>query len=377
MKLLYITYIDTTAPIASGSSVRAIKMLESFRSLGADVMLLEGWNRKDQRRERSTAVLQMTERLENERPDACYVELPAGPLFFAADRQLLRHLHASGIPIAYFYGDAYWKFPQFRGAESKRSFAESLRDGLVYWAQRSCLKLYQQTARLVYFPSATMAEHFDFAQKRVSFPGCELLPDLTEKQLVSAETGTDDVMTGIYVGGVSYRYGASLLLEAFKQVNADGIKARLLVVCDPNSWQDLPSELRELEQSEWLERHTAFGDDQLRPLYERAQFACLPLRRNIYNDFAMSIKLFEYLTYGKPIVSTNCKQMAAFVEQNGIGVVSADNTAEYAAAIHQMIEDRQLYSDCLAAIVRTRVDNTWEKRARAILDDLEHVAHGK
>lgn len=373
MKLLYITYIDTAAPISSGSSVRAIKMLEAFRSLGVDVMLLEGWNRRDQRRERTKAVLQMMERLRRERPDACYVELPAGPLFFDADRKLLEYLHASDIPIAYFYGDAYWRFPQFRGADTRRSVTELVRDGLIYWAQRSCLKLYQRTASLIYYPSAAMAEHFDFFEKRVSHPGCELLPDLPEGQSVS----DDDVPTGIYVGGVTYRYGASLLLEAFRLVNTEVIKARLLVVCDPLSWQSLPDELRELEQSGWLEHHTAFGDDQLRPLYERAQFACLPLRPNIYNDFAMSIKLFEYLTYGKPIVSTNCQQMAAFVEQNGVGLVAVDEATEYAEAIRRMIEDKQLYSACQKAIVRTRINNTWVARAQAVLDDLYHTLDGK
>lgn len=386
MKLLYITYIDTEDKAASGSSVRALKMLEAFRSLGIEIMLLEGWNRKDQRQERTQAVAAMQERLRTERPDACYVELPSGPLFLHVDRELLRQLRVDGIPIAYFYGDAYWKFPQFRGTGSKRSLTEWLKEGLIYWAQRYCLRLYQRTASLIYYPSATMAEHFNFAQKRVSYPGSVVLSQtLVEQQdgiPTDPSTGpsTDistGIPTGIYVGGASYRYGATLMLEAFRRVNENGIKAKLLLVCDPKSWQTLPQEMRELEQSGWLERQTAFGDEQLRPLYARAQFACLPLRRNIYNDFAMSIKLFEYLTYGKPIVSTNCSEMAAFIERTGVGVVARDNEADYAQALLHLVEDEALYDSCQEAVARTRAENTWLKRAQAIVDDLQQIREQK
>lgn len=364
MKLLYVTYIDTQESSPSGSSVRAIKMLEAFKAHGCEIMLLEGWNRKDKRTERIERVKAMLDRLETERPDACYVEVPAGPLFFRIDVDFLKAVHRRGIPLSIFYGDAYWRFPEFSGIRARRSFSEWLKSSLIYWMQRYDWRLYRHVARSIYFPSASMAAHFSFPDKRVSFPGSSVVP-----AQLSAYPSEEGILTGIYVGGASYRYGTPLMLEAFDRMNRSDYRVNLCLVCPQADWEKLPKSVRAFEESPWLERRTAFGDENLAPLYAKAHFACLPLSRNIYNDFAMSIKLFEYLAYHKPIISTDCTEMARFIKDNRVGVVSEDTVESYVEALLAFITDSDMRTKLQSRTAQVCESNTWYRRAEEVLRD--------
>jgi glycosyltransferase involved in cell wall biosynthesis len=365
MKLLYITYIDTKQKPTSGSSVRALKMLEAFKELGCEIMLLEGWNSKDGLEERKRNVHAMRERLKEERPDACYVEVPSGPLFCREDVLILKETREKGVPLSIFYGDAFWKFPEFAGSEVVGGLKNRAKQKVVAWMQRYDWSLYRKVATRIYFPSSTMAEHFDFASKGVSFPGTFNAPQsLLDKK--------NDIPMAVYVGGATYRYGAHLLLDAFDRVNSEGIRVRLTFICQDSAWRQLPREYRAFEEKEWLLRLSASGDEALAPLYAGADFACLPLRRNIYNDFAMPIKLFEYISYRKPIIATDCIEQAAFIRENGIGLVAPDTTEGYARAILEFLALGETEKETLKRNMdATGERNTWRHRAQAVLDDFK------
>jgi glycosyltransferase involved in cell wall biosynthesis len=230
--------------------------------------------------------------------------------------------------------------------------------------QRYNWRVYRSAAMRIYFPSASMSKLFDVPAKGVSFPGTSPVgPTFLEAPSAAG------VPTGIYVGGASLRYGTLLLLESFERVNAEGCSANLILVCPEDQWEQLPDKIRLLEKRPWLQRRTASGAEQLAPLYQQADFTCLPLRRNIYNDFAMSIKLFEYLSYHKPILTTNCKEMSSFVSSTGIGIVCEDNVESYAQGIRQIAQDEALRIKLRERSATICVENSWTNRAQAILDD--------
>jgi glycosyltransferase involved in cell wall biosynthesis len=240
-----------------------------------------------------------------------------------------------------------------------------LKDTLVYWMARYDWQVYRETATRIYFPSASMGALFDAPSKGVSFPG-------TSPVVLGSRSAppADATPTGIYVGGASPRYGTPLLLESFEHANAEGHRANLILVCPEDQWAQLPEGTRRLEGRPWLQRRTASGAEGLDPLYRQADFACLPLRRNTYNDFAMAIKLFEYLSYHVPILATDCKEMSAFIESEGIGIVREDTVESYADGIGRMAGDARLRADLRARCAIVSAQHTWQSRAQAILDDL-------
>ena len=74
-------------------------------------------------------------------------------------------------------------------------------------------------------------------------------------------------------------------------------------------WEEIFSPYNE----DWIEIHHESGD-KLKPLYERASIAfVLPDVSIAYNQFAVSVKTFEYISHGLPMVAVNCKAIKTLV----------------------------------------------------------------
>lgn len=97
----------------------------------------------------------------------------------------------------------------------------------------------------------------------------------------------------------------------------------------------------------------------------------IPRPKSLYNDLAMPVKLFEYLSYGLPIVTTNCTEMANFVSHNQVGLIAEDSAPSLADRILQLVEDKALY-DQLRRNVRQTLENgnLWTDRARFVAQQL-------
>jgi glycosyltransferase involved in cell wall biosynthesis len=85
----------------------------------------------------------------------------------------------------------------------------------------------------------------------------------------------------------------------------------------------------------------------------------------------MPVKLFEYLSYGLPIVATNCTEIANFISRNKVGLMAEDNAVSLAGRILQSVENKALY-DQLRRNVRQTLENgnLWTDRARFVAERL-------
>ena len=101
MKLLYITFIDMNNSPKSGSAVRPLKMLQAFRTMDIEIIVLSGQDNKLNVRRRN--VKKIKDKLKSWRPDICYIEPPSGPMFYYGDIRLIKMLHKERVPMSIFY----------------------------------------------------------------------------------------------------------------------------------------------------------------------------------------------------------------------------------------------------------------------------------
>lgn len=338
--ILYITFVDFQEQ-KSGSSVRPKKIYDAFLEEGYNISLLTGLqNRKVERWKNCFSYYKS---IKKGKFDFCYVEPPAGPIFNLCDHLLLLYISKiKKIPIGIFYRDAYWKFADWYQLKGLKRF-------IINTMHKFDWMIIKKTCKKVYFPTKTMGDLFDFKDKEALPPGCELL---------SVNNNTNKDIEIVYVGGVSEEYGGKLLLETLDKVNKDK-KIILHLVCR----KEEIDKLGKYENKPWLNVYHASGKE-LKNIYSKANLAIIPRKIDFYMDFAMPVKLFEYISYELPIVATNCKEVAKFIKDNKIGLVTDDNVESlYEALVKINIDDILEYTKNVKTVKK---NNTWNERVKQI-----------
>ena len=332
MKVIFIAYTDFKL-MDSGSAVRPYKIYIAFKETGHEVLLING-----DAKERRSKFLEYKKMFKD--ADYCYIEpstYPTHPL----DYLMFLYIKKLNIPIGIFYRDVYHKFPEFFRKSGYKKYELLFRYAMDWY-------IFKRISKVVFFPSNTMAAYFDFDNKVALPPAGEV------KKARSPKTNHNI----IYVGGVSNRYGTSILLEALKIVNNSYKKIGLNLVCRKyeekifGKYKDEP----------WLKLINASGT-QLDRVYAESDIAIIPLKNIEYHNFAVPVKLFEYMSYDLPIISTNCYETAEFIKRNNIGIVVNDNAESIAQAIMEIYQNpcrmREFKENIRKCLVR---ENLWIHR---------------
>lgn len=360
-KLLYLTYIPLNEMPTTGSSVRPQKMKEALESLDIEISTFGGINNDIKLRKKT--VKNIKKLLKEWKPDACYIEPPSGPFFYYGDVQLIRFLHKKRIPSAIFYRDAYWRFPEY-AIEKKESFIQKIKRIIIKCMQIRQWNIINNNIDIIYFPSKTMAKEFNCPKKDILPPGA-FIAKCNEKSELS------NILQYIFVGGAAKNHGTFITINAFKQYNENGIKAKLIYVCPKTQWDSIG--INKDLYKEWLEVIHTSGDENLKTLYEKADISILTAPRTFYRDFAVPVKIYEYISYLKPVLVTDCTETARVVSENNIGWIVHDNVDSIVKELDYLENHKQEIINIKNNMKRVRNENLWESRARKIINDLELI----
>jgi glycosyltransferase involved in cell wall biosynthesis len=359
MKLLYITFIDFEAG-KSGSSVRPQKMYQAFLNNGVDIYLLSG-SPKDKYK-RKKAIKELKENFDTINPDFCYIEPPSGLLFLKEDRDLIRFLHKRNIPIGVFYRDMYWAYDAI-------SSGNQIKDWIIGLLQKRDWKIYNNNADILYFPTLDMPRDFFVKSEIKALPPGTFEAVEINDSFFSKES---EIPVGFYVGGLSKIYGVEKLLNAYEILNNTEIRSKLTLICREKEWEYF-QKAHNFTSKKWLNVKHISGDELLKEEYQNADFAFCPQENNDYNNVTMSVKFMEAISYLKPVIATEVKPLKNIVDKYKIGLTCEDSEEALAGAINLMISDSSFYSSCLKNLPKARKDNSWEIRAKSVIDDLSKV----
>lgn len=360
MKLLYITYINFNKD-DSGSSIRPIKMYNAFLKLGVDVLLIHGDRTKEGKVIRKEQVKMVLKWLNNNRPDLCYIESPTKPLFFLYDVILLKKLNKMKIPIGYFFRDMHYKFED-EFPNSKKGILNSISFLIKKKLTLISEKLIGKYCTIVYFPAPTFASYFDYKIK-------EILPPAGEDYHFSDMTKPLGKAC-IYVGGISERYGINLLIDSFIFLNKTKSIYKLILVCRKDEFEALNVPVTNYP---WLEVHHVSGE-KLTSLYKKADIALLPLKNTRYNNATIAVKLYEYMSFGLPIVAVECTEMASIIEKYKIGIITHFSVDSFSEGIKTLFIDEEKYRTLRNNISTSLVsENLWIHRAEKVISDLNYI----
>ena len=352
--VLYITYVDMNGG-ASGSGIRPLKMLHALKGLGYNIKVLSGNQSIENRENRLNDIQALKEWLHYNTPLFCYIESSTYPIMFHDDRALFSLLKSRKVPIGYFYRDFYRKFPEL--FPRRKGFINTLKEKYLDFLQwRTDVAV--SNADIVYVPSEKAGELLD---NFYTVP----LPPAGEDRIENRRAPSS---TCIYIGGITNHYGGKMLLDAFEILNQNGNKYRLILVCRKQEWHSFKHPAKD---APWLEVHHTSGDG-LEPLYAQASVALLaPKSDYAYNDLAVSVKLFEYMGHGLPVVSVNSASMDKIIQKYELGLSVPYDAQAFADAVAEICSNKEKYDRfCENTENAIRKENLWIHRAEQIRDEL-------
>lgn len=357
-RLLYIVH-GNIGQATSGSGVRPTAMYHAFLERGWEVHLLSGYCGRGEGKQRKAEVRKAVAWMRENRPAFCYIESSTYPIMYHCDYALIRLLRREGIPTAYFYRDFYRWFPKL--FPRRQGLVNSLKEAyldILQWRTDRVL----QNVDIVYFPDKSTARYFPYRHMKA-------LPPAGQLTTVSPDSAfpPDGPATAIYVGGVSAIYGSPMLMEAFSILNKDGVRYPLILVCREGEFEKA---FPNYSIPAWLEIHHASGKE-LEAFYARASLGLLTLPPNEYTQMAVGTKLFQYISYGLPVLSTDTAAMKSLIEENAFGRTAPYDVQAFAAAAKALLDDAEALRRFRQSALKSLTEkHLWVHRVDQIAADL-------
>ena len=259
---------------------------------------------------------------------------------------------ALGIPVLTYIRDAYQLFPEYYPPDSlRRRFGRA--------AFRPTMAALRAVSTRLAFPTRGLAAA---VQGEAELPPVLLPPGSPPPVMAPRAAGARQLL---FVGDARLPvHGADRLVAAVELAREHGAAVELTVVA--RQGQDPPR-----PHPSWLHLLRAEGTG-IHDLLPNVMATVIPRPRTPYNDVALAIKLFDYLSYGRPVLVTDCTEQARIIREADAGIVVgdsveaiADGVARLAVASSEQVEGWSAHAHEAAR------RQSWASRARQVVDVLE------
>lgn len=347
----------------SASEIRPIKILESLSKLGYQVTLVVGYSK-----DRAKAIKEVKRNIKNGvRYEFMYSEcstmpttltdpshLPVRPF---TDLSLFRLCSKSKIPIGVFYRDIYWRFPDYGEGLSvfKKLFAKA-----AYYFD---LWVYRSYVSKLFIPSLRMG---DFIPLIGTSLFSELPPGHHCSELVDDNKNISNNKKRLklfYVGGMSSHYELHKLFNVVSRMPDIELtlctrKAEWLSVKE--SYLKPTDNIKIIHESgEEMERHLQASD-----------VAILFVRPREYREFAVPVKLFEYLGFNKPVIASQGTLVGDFVSSNNVGWSIPYLERDLEWLLNKLLNNSAEINRVRNNVMKVSLNNTWDARTKKIEEEL-------
>lgn len=167
----------------------------------------------------------------------------------------------------------------------------------------------------------------------------------------------------LYLGDTGLRRGLLTSIESIPALKSKIPNIRLVIVGVNTTDNVLIDKVKELKVEEFVD-FQGWRDVSLFPSFIKVSNICIsPLYRNIQHDVAYANKLFQYMSFGKPLLVSNATAQKNLIERTQSGLVHEEkNVDDFTAKVLQLYDDHQL-ANTLGANGKRFVEEEfcWEK----------------
>lgn len=174
----------------------------------------------------------------------------------------------------------------------------------------------------------------------------------------------------LYLGDTGLRRGLQTAINALPILIEKIPKVKLVIVGKNSTDEILINEVKEKKLASYVD-FEGWQNVSLFPTYILASSVCIsPLHRNIQHDVAYANKLFQYMSFAKPILVSNATAQMNLVNKVKSGLVHEErNATDFTQKILELFENESLSLN-LGANGKAFIENEfcWEKTSKALVE---------
>ncbi|MFY9283230.1 MAG: glycosyltransferase family 1 protein [Miniphocaeibacter sp.] len=344
----------------SGSHIRPFKMLDAFKKIGYDVDVIMGYAAQ-----REEAIDKIKDNILNGVIyDFCYSESSTMPTLLTEKNHLPTHpfldfgffkfLKNHGVKIGLFYRDTHWLFEQYKNTVSK---PKQLISTFFY---KYDLKKYKKYIDIIYMPDKKMNDYLPISLGS----NIQNLPPALDEEKIYNYSPKNEFLNIFYVGGLGDLYN----LELFFKVIFDLDFIHFTLCTRESEWNNQ----KEIYKKYMTDRINVIngGPGEYDVFLEESDIALLFAEPKKYWNFAIPVKLFEYIKFKKPIISVKKTATSRIIEKYKIGFTVDYNEDLLKDKLIHIYKNKNKLTDLIPNFNMALEENTWEARARKVAKDL-------
>lgn len=179
-----------------------------------------------------------------------------------------------------------------------------------------------------------------------------------------------DAFVILYLGDTGLRRGLQTAIEAVVLLKEKISNVKLVIVGSNTTDEILKDQVIDLKLEAYVD-FEGWKNVSLFPSYIMASSVCIsPLHRNIQHDVAYANKLFQYMSFGKPVLVSNATAQKNLIEKVGSGLVHEErNMVDFTQKVLELYTNQSLSNE-LGANGKRFIENEfcWEKTSKKLTE---------
>ena len=174
----------------------------------------------------------------------------------------------------------------------------------------------------------------------------------------------------LYLGDTGLRRGLQTAIEAMAILKEKISNVKLVIVGSNSTDEILKAQVANLKLDGYVD-FEGWQNVSLFPSYIMASSVCIsPLHRNIQHDVAYANKLFQYMSFAKPVLVSNATAQKNLIERVKSGLVHEErNVVDFSQKVLELYTDQSLSKE-LGANGKQFIEKEfcWEKTSKKLIE---------
>lgn len=179
----------------------------------------------------------------------------------------------------------------------------------------------------------------------------------------------------LYVGDTGIRRGLLTAIEAIPSIKEIISNVKLVVVGASSADQILKQKVKELDIDQYVD-FQGWQDVSLFPSYILASsIGISPLYRNVQHDVAYPNKVFQYMSFSKPVLVSNATAQKNIIEKTKGGLIHIEKNAnDFKTKVLELYHDKSL-RDIFGENGKKFIDDEfcWEKASKNLIELYQNI----